>query len=84
MAVPNEDVLNWTLEGVDKGAEYLLVVKDLIANTYTPVWIMPGESLENKRKMMAKKKFIEDGINISYAKIYFENLHLNSFKSTRS
>lgn len=73
MTAAKEDVLNWTLEGVVKGAEYMLVVKDLINNTYTPVWIMPHESLNIKRKQMQKSKFIEDAINILYAKEYFEN-----------
>lgn len=80
MAAPNEDVLIWTLEGVDKGAQYLLIVKDLFSNTYNPIWVMPNESLERKRNLMSKKKFIDDGINIFYAKEYFENLHQNSIK----
>lgn len=73
MTAAKEDVLNWTLEGVLKGAEYMFIVKDLSNNSYRPVWVMPHESLDHKRKQMPKEKFIEDAINIFYAKEYFEN-----------
>ncbi len=73
MTAAKEDVLNWTLEGVVKGAEYMFIVKDLTSNIYNPVWIMPNESLHRKRKQIPKGKFIEDAINILYAKEYFEN-----------
>lgn len=84
MAARNEDVLIWTLEGVDKGAEYLLIVKDSLCTTYSPIYVMPGESLERKRKIMSRNKFIEDGINIYYAKEYFENIYDNSIKHHNS
>lgn len=73
MTAAKEDVLNWTLEGVLRGAEYMFIVRDLTNNNYNPVWVMPHESLDNKRKLMPREKFIEDAISILYAKEYFEN-----------
>ena len=75
MAALNEDIVFWTLEGIDKGAQELLIVKDKVNKRYRPQWIMPGESIEATKERLSEDAEIEDGINLILAKDYFSKGH---------
>ena len=45
-----ENLAIWLHEGKNKGAIHLMVFLDTSSDTYFPVYVMPHESLDRKRK----------------------------------
>ena len=70
----HEDIIKWTLEGIDRGASDMLIVQNIFHKGYVPRWVMPGESIETMRSRLTDDEIIEDGINLVIARDYFNDL----------
>ncbi|PZV17847.1 MAG: hypothetical protein DCF20_05640 [Pseudanabaena sp.] len=56
-----ENLAIWLNEGKNKGASHLFVFLDTSNNTFFPVYVMPHESLSQK-----KRKFEKDYWTLAY------------------
>jgi hypothetical protein len=50
MTTQQDDTAQWIADGQDRGAGWLIIVYDAQTGRQTPVYVMPGENLEQKRK----------------------------------
>lgn len=50
MTAQQDDIAQWIADGQDQGAAWLIVVYDSQTGERGPVYVMPGEDLEQKRK----------------------------------
>jgi hypothetical protein len=50
MSASQSDITRWFGDGQMKGATHLIVVYDASKRQSFPVYVMPGEDLETKRK----------------------------------
>lgn len=50
MTTQQDAIAQWIADGQDRGAGWLIVVYDAQTGMQSPVYVMPGENLEQKRK----------------------------------
>ena len=71
MEILNSDIIRWTGEGLEDGADILLIIKDTAKDCHYPYWVMPGESIEEARKNFMEPKEVVDIVSLSLMRELF-------------
>lgn len=50
MTTQQDDIAQWIADGQDRGADWLIIVYDAQIRKRSPIYVMPGENVEQKRK----------------------------------
>lgn len=71
MEILNNDIIRWTGEGLEEGADILLIIKDTAKDYHYPYWVMPGENVEEAKKNFTEPREVVDVVSLSLMRELF-------------
>lgn len=67
----NNEIIRWTSEGLDDGAENLLIIKNTTRDYYYPCWVMPHEDIDEVKRSFQGENVIVDVVSLSLMRQLF-------------
>lgn len=67
----NNEIIRWTSEGLDDGADNLLIIKNTTKDYYYPCWVMPHEDIDQVKDSFRGDQVIVDVVSLSLMRTLF-------------